>query len=123
MLHIELPRALEQYFAFAETEPTRRGRRFSITLPYYCEARLDRLQWWYHVSPAEEQMFDGEALAVFRARAIERFCRHIEQWLVNTRQRLHGTDAIPCISKISVTLAPAKELPLPAAPEPAVVNG
>jgi hypothetical protein len=102
MLHIELPRALEQYFAFAETEPTRRGRRFSITLPYYDGERLDRLQWWYHVTPAEEQMFDSEALNVYRARATERFYRHIEQWLVNTRQRLHGNDTIPRISPITV---------------------
>ncbi len=33
MAHIELPRALEDYFAFAETTPTRNGRRFVITLP------------------------------------------------------------------------------------------
>jgi hypothetical protein len=123
MLHIELPRALEQYFAFAEIEPTRRGRRFSITLPYYDGERLDRLQWWYHVSPAEEQMFDGEALAVYRARAIERFSRHIEQWLVNTRQRLHGNDAIPRISGITDT--PTKNLESAPTPTtaPAVVNG
>jgi hypothetical protein len=35
MTPIELPRALEDYFAFAETEPTGRGRRFSISLPYF----------------------------------------------------------------------------------------
>ena len=98
MPHIELPRALEEYFAFAETEPTRRGRRFSITLPYRNGERLERLQWWYHVSPAEELMFEGNGLAKFRARAIVRFRRHIERWLEITRQRLHGGDAIPCVS-------------------------
>jgi hypothetical protein len=94
---IELPRALEDYFACAETEPTRKGRRFSITLNFYNGDRLDRLQWWYHVSPAQEQMFEGTGIAVFRARAIERFCRHIQQWLANTRQYLHGTEPIPRI--------------------------
>jgi hypothetical protein len=98
MLLIELPRALEEYFAYAETEPTRKGRRFSITLPFYSGTRLDRLQWWYHVSPAQEEMFEGDGIPVFRARATERFRRHIEQWLANTRQRLHGDDAIPRIS-------------------------
>jgi hypothetical protein len=98
MPHIELPRALEEYFAFAETEPTRRGRRFSITLPYRQGARLERLQWWYHVSAAEELMFEGAGLATFRARAIVRFRLHIERWLDITRQRLHGEDAIPTVS-------------------------
>ncbi|HVF16985.1 MAG TPA: hypothetical protein VNA21_08740 [Steroidobacteraceae bacterium] len=103
MPFIELPRALEEYFAYAETEPTRKGRRFSITLPFYSGERLDRLQWWYHVSPAQEEMFDGTGLAIFRTRATERFCRHIEQWLANTKQRLHGDDAIPRISLIAKT--------------------
>ncbi len=95
MTLIELPRALEDYFAFAETEPTRRGRRFSISLPYFQGSRLDRLQWWYHVTPAQEQMFEGTGLIVFRKRAIERFHRHIERWLANTNQQLHGDDPIP----------------------------
>ncbi|HEY5810075.1 MAG TPA: hypothetical protein VIT67_19030 [Povalibacter sp.] len=95
MTFIELPRALEDYFAFAETEPTRRGRRFSISLPYFSGERLNRLQWWYHVTPAQEQMYEGTGLVVFRAKAVDRFRRHIEQWLANTRQQLHGDDAIP----------------------------
>jgi hypothetical protein len=98
MPHIELPRALEEYFAYAETEPTRRGRRFSITLPYLDGERIERLQWWYHVSPAEELMYDGRGLATLRARAVGRFRAHIERWLEITRQRLHGDDAIPRIS-------------------------
>jgi hypothetical protein len=109
MLPIELPRALEHYFAFAETEPTRRGRRFAITLPYYTSGNLERIQWWYHVSPAQELQFDGEALNVYRARATERFRRHIEQWLINTRQRLHGDGAIPLVSPIAETAAKTLE--------------
>ena len=98
MSPIELPRALEDYFAFAEIDPTRRGRRFSITLPYYEGDRLDRLQWWYHITEAQEQMFDGTGIAVFRDRAIVRFRRHIERWLANTRQCLHGDEPIPRLS-------------------------
>jgi hypothetical protein len=104
MRHIELPRALEEYFAYAETEPTRKGRRFSISLPFYSGDKLDRLQWWYHVNPAQELMYDGEGIAVFRARETERFRRHIERWLANTNQRLHGNDAIPRISPMPVVV-------------------
>jgi hypothetical protein len=116
MALIELPRALEDYFAFAETEPTPRGRRFSISLPYFQDGRIHRLQWWYHVTPAQEQMYEGTGLAVFRQRAIERFRRHIERWLVNTRQQLHGNDPIPRVSAAPVVeltiTAPAEEKPL-----------
>lgn len=125
MLLIELPRALEEYFAYAETDPTRKGRRFSITLPFYAGTRLDRLQWWYHVSPAEESMFEGDGINVFRSRATARFRRHIERWLANTNQRLHGDDAIPRISKSQkIEPAPAAITPQPLAiPEAKVVNG
>jgi hypothetical protein len=98
-MNTELPRALEDYFAFAETTPTRNGRRFSITLPYLDGDRLDRLQWWYHVSPAQELMYDGMGLAIYRARAIERFLRHIDRWLEMTDQQFHGADPIPRISR------------------------
>jgi hypothetical protein len=108
MPHIELPRALEDYFAFAETEPTRNGRRFSISLPYMDGDRMDRLQWWYHVTPAQEQMYEGTGLAFFRNRAIERFCRHIERWLDITAQRFHGGEPIPRIGS-----RPASAAPLP----------
>ena len=124
MLLIELPRALEEYFAYAETDPTRKGRRFSITLPFYSGNRLDRLQWWYHVSPAEELMFEGDGLAVLRTRATERFRRHIERWLANTNQRLHGDDAIPRIShRLQAAPAPAPAPETIAMPEQKVVNG
>lgn len=122
---IELPRALEDYFACAETDPTHRGRRFSITLNFFNGERLDRLQWWYHVSAVQEQMYDGNGLAEFRVRAIERFRKHIERWLANTQQYLHGTEPIPRISKrvelklVAVPAAPAQDEP----EEARVANG
>jgi hypothetical protein len=123
---IELPRALEDYFACAEIDPTRRGRRFSITLTFYNGDRLDRLQWWYHVSPEQEQMYDGNGLVVFRERAIERFRKHIERWLANTNQYLYGTEPIPHIGKRTVvkveTATPTNDTPH-SEPEPKVANG
>ena len=96
MASIDLPRALQDYFAFAETTPTRNGRRFSITLPYVrADGRLDRLQWWYHLSPAKEKAQGDSAPDTLRAEAIVRFTVHIERWLQNTRQDLFGDDAIP----------------------------
>jgi hypothetical protein len=99
MASIDLPRALQDYFAFAETTPTRNGRRFSITLPY-CrpDGRLDRLQWWYHLSAAKEMALGDSAAQALRAEAVERFTTHIERWLHNTRQDLHGDGAIPLVS-------------------------
>jgi hypothetical protein len=99
MASIDLPRALQDYFAFAETTPTRNGRRFSITLPY-CrpDGRLDRLQWWYHLSAAKEMALGNSASQALRAEAVERFTTHIERWLHNTRQDLYGDGAIPFVS-------------------------
>jgi hypothetical protein len=122
MAHIELPRALEDYFAFAETTSTRKGRRFVITLPYFSGTQLDRLQWWYHVSPEQERQMGEAALATLRAQATERFQRHIERWLENTRQRLHGEEPIPRIDVLSAAVpspAPASLETPAAAPEPA----
>jgi hypothetical protein len=81
-------------------------------LPYFSGSRLDRLQWWYHVTPAQEQMFEGTGLAVFRARGIERFRRHIEQWLANTHQRLHGNEPIPRLSARSKPAQDTEARPL-----------
>lgn len=120
MLLIELPRALEDYFAFAETEPTRHGRRFSITLPYRQDNKLERLQWWYHVSPAQEQMYDGHGMTVLRTRAIERFRIHIERWLEITRQRLHGDGPIPCLAPLA-TVAPSDDKPADSPPAATVL--
>jgi hypothetical protein len=98
MASIDLPRALQDYFAFAETTPTRNGRRFSITLPYvHADGRLDRLQWWYHLSPAKEMALGDSAVDTLRAEAIERFSTHIERWLHNTRQDLFGDGSIPYV--------------------------
>jgi hypothetical protein len=148
MAHIELPRALEDYFAFAETAPTRNGRRFVITLPYFlgtgATQKLDRLQWWYHVSPEQERQMGEAAVATLRAQALEKFRRHIERWLQNTHQQLHGEEPIPHIdplvdSRVSataatpeataVTVTAAAEVPAPEAanvrpwPTERVANG
>jgi len=99
MASIDLPRALQAYFAFAETAPTRNGRRFSITLPYIRpDGRLDRLQWWYHLSTAKEMALGESAPDSLRAEAVERFSVHIERWLHNTRQDLYGDGSIPYVS-------------------------
>jgi hypothetical protein len=99
MASIDLPRALQDYFAFAETTPTRSGRRFSITLPYIRpDGRLDRLQWWYHLSPAKEMALGDGVADTLRTEAIERFGIHIERWLHNTRQDLFGDGAIPYVA-------------------------
>jgi hypothetical protein len=99
MASIDLPRALQDYFAFAETTPTRNGRRFSITLPYRkADGRLDRLQWWYHLSAAKEMALGDQAAHMLRAEAVERFVTHIERWLHNTRQDLYGNGSIPYVS-------------------------
>jgi hypothetical protein len=115
MAHIELPRALEDYFAFAETTPTRKGRRFVITLPYFSGTQVDRLQWWYHVSPEQERQMGEAALATLRAQATERFRRHIERWLENTRQRLHGEEPIPRIDVLAPAVPASTPAPLPVA--------
>jgi hypothetical protein len=99
MASIDLPRPLQDYFAFAETTPTRHGRRFSITLPYLRpDGRLDRLQWWYHLSPAKEKALGDQAPDRLRAEAIERFKNHIARWLQNTRQDMFGDGTIPNVT-------------------------
>jgi hypothetical protein len=112
MAHIELPRALEDYFAFAETTPTRNGRRFVITLPYFlgngATQKLDRLQWWFHMSPEQERQMGEAAIATLRAQATEKFRRHIERWLQNTQQKLHGEEPIPHIDALADTRLDAR---------------
>ena len=116
MTHIELPRALEDYFAYAETDPTRNGRRFTISLPYFDGKRLDRLQWWYHLTRDQEQRLGDALIQTLRAQATQRFIRHIERWLQNTGQRLYGHEPIPRIGPLHVVeAAPAAA----AAPVPA----
>jgi len=122
MPHIDLPRVLENYFAHAETAPTRTGRRFSITMPYLDGQRLDRLQWWWQLPATQEKLGGEDIVAKLRAEAVERFSRHIERWLVNTGQCLQGHGPIPCIGPVEA--APEEET-APAAMLPAaqVANG
>lgn len=115
---IELPRALEDYFAFAEVERRARARRFCITLPYLDGVRLDRLQWWWSVSETEEALLAEQGLAGRRQREIERFKRHIGRWLVNTGQRLEGENPIPRIVRLGANAQSAAASP-PPADEPA----
>jgi len=117
MTYIELPRALEDYFAFAEIDPTRSGRRFVISLPYFDGERLDRLQWWYHLSRDQEDRHGDALLQTLRTQAVERFKRHIERWLQNTGKRLHGEEPIPRVSSL---MAPEQPVETPA---PAVAVG
>ena len=116
MTHIELPRALEDYFAFAETDPTRTGRRFSISLPYFDGTRLDRLQWWYHLTKEQEQRLGDTVIQGLREQATARFRKHIERWLENTGKRLYGHEPIPRIGPLEAASdAAAVEAPAPAA--------
>ncbi|MEP7243553.1 MAG: hypothetical protein ABI885_07680 [Gammaproteobacteria bacterium] len=101
MMHIELPRALEDYFAYAETDPTRNGRRFTISMPYFEGGRLDRLQWWYHLTADQEQRLGATAVEKLRAQATQRFIKHIDRWLQNTGLRLHGQEPIPRITRLA----------------------
>lgn len=94
MTHIRLPRAVEAYFAFAELPATGRGRQFTITFTYMEGGRLDRLQWWWQVSKAQERA--GDALVQsLRQEAIQRFRQHIERWLSNSGRCLAGGDPFP----------------------------
>ncbi len=113
MTHVELPRALEDYFAFAETDPTRAGRRFIISMPYFDGQRLDRLQWWYHLTKEQEQRLGANVVATLREQAADRFCKHIERWLQNTGQRFFGDDPIPRIGPLPVQAPVAAEPPAP----------
>jgi hypothetical protein len=111
MASIDLPRALQDYFAFAETSSTRNGRRFSITLPYLrADGRLDRLQWWYHLSAAKEMALGDDAAELLRTEAVERFITHIERWLHNTRQDLYGDGSIPHVSPAGNRLVAASQV-------------
>jgi hypothetical protein len=120
MTYIELPRALEDYFAFAEIDPTRNGRRFTINLPYFDGTRLDRLRWWYHLSPDQEERHGEAILATLRAQAVQRFRTHIERWLQNTGQKLYCDELIPRIGPLSATAAPSAARVAPEPPPPAV---
>ena len=114
MPHVELPRPLEDYFAFAELEGTSDDRRFTITCPYFSAQDLGRLQWWWRVSHLEFSALGDAGLAQRKAREVERFCRHIERWLANTGQRLQGDDAIPRIEAMPAPVVEPPAVSLPA---------
>jgi hypothetical protein len=130
MSNIELPRRIEAYFAFAELTSTESGRRFTITFTYFEGARLDRLQWWWQVSVAQERGGDV-LLTALRNEAIGRFRVHIERWLVNSQRRLTGGDPFPLLesvaqpatSVLTETIEPAKPGQVLSWPANRVANG
>lgn len=100
MTLIELPRAVEAYFAFAELPATDRGRHFTITFTYLDGNRVDRLQWWWQVNKGQEK---SEALVSgLRSDAIARFRQHIERWLTNSGRCLRGGDPFPLLQPAPV---------------------
>ncbi len=112
MTHIELPRAVEAYFAFAELPATERGGHSTITFTYMEGGRLDRLQWWWQVSKAQERA--GDALVQgLRQEAILRFRLHIERWLINGSRCLRGGEPFPQLEALAVAEQPV-EAPLQA---------
>jgi hypothetical protein len=117
MTHIELPRAVEIYFAFAELPATGRGRQFTITFTYMEGGRLDRLQWWWQVSKAQERA--GDALVQsLRQEAIQRFRQHIERWLTNSNLCLRGGDPFPRLESRAGAPLQAEDSTRGEAPQP-----
>ncbi|MGC4030072.1 MAG: hypothetical protein QM696_14510 [Steroidobacteraceae bacterium] len=101
MKRIELPRPIEDYFAFAELPPGDRGRRFTITFTYFEAERLDRLQWWWQLNAAQERSGGEMALAQARREAVDRFRAHIETWLINSHRRLTGGEPFPFLEQLA----------------------
>jgi hypothetical protein len=112
MTYIELPRAVEAYFAFAELPATGRGRNFTITFTYMEGGRLDRLQWWWQVSKAQERAGEAQVQSL-KQEAIQRFRLHIERWLTNASRCLRGGDPFPRLEERSG--APQVEILAPVA--------
>ena len=111
MAQIDLPRPLDEYFAFAELASTRHGRRFTITFPYFEDQRLDRLQWWWQVSSAQERIGGDAGVEALRRESIERFRRHIERWLVTSQKRLFDGEPFPRVGaqiRQPAVMAPAE---------------
>jgi hypothetical protein len=104
MSHVALPRPLEAYFAHAELEGAAEGRRFTITLPYFNGQRLDRLQWWWSMTPGQLRVGGEEGIAQSRRTATLRFRQHIEHWLASNRLVLRGEEPIPHL--VSAAAAP-----------------
>ncbi|MEO6079021.1 MAG: hypothetical protein ABIQ86_04485 [Steroidobacteraceae bacterium] len=123
MTHIELPRAVEAYFAFAELPATGRGRHFTITFTYMEAGRLDRLQWWWQVSKAQARAGDAQ-VQTLRQDAILRFRQHIERWLNNSGRCLRGGEPFPQLEALTsaATQTDAASQPEAENPEPAYVD-
>ena len=100
MTLVELPRAVEAYFAFAELPATARGRHFTITFTYLDGERVDRLQWWWQVHRGQERSGGDAVIAQLRSEAIVRFRQHIERWLYNSRRCLRGGEPFPLLMQL-----------------------
>jgi hypothetical protein len=119
MTLIELPRAVEAYFAFTELPATDRGRHFTITFIYLDGARVDRLQWWWQVNRGQEK---SEALVSgLRSDAIARFRQHIERWLTNSGRCLRGGDPFPLLQALPVEAPATDPNSAPSEPAPEVL--
>lgn len=118
MAQIDLPRPIDSYFAFAELASNRQGRRFTITFPYFEEQRLDRLQWWWQVSGAQERIGGEAGIEALRREAIDRFRLHIERWLETSQKRLFDGQPFP---RLGAQVAP--QAVLAEAPAPSVTDG
>jgi len=119
MAQIDLPRSIDNYFAFAELASNRQGRRFTITFPYFEDQRLDRLQWWWQVSGAQERIGGEAGIEALRREAIDRFRQHIERWLETSQKRLFDGQPFPRLGALVVAPAPAPETVEPAQADPA----
>jgi len=119
---VDLPRPLECYFAFAELPANRQGRRFTITFPYFDGERLDRLQWWWQLSPAQERVDGEQGLAARRQEATERFRQHIERWLLASGKRLFDGQPFPRLDAFERRAVPEAEA-VPEARMDRVANG
>ncbi len=97
------------YFAHAELDGSADLRRFTITLPYFNGAKLDRLQWWWSVTHAQQRMAGAEGLEPWRREAVHRFRQHIEHWLTNNRLRLRGEEPIPSLETWEPASLPATD--------------
>jgi hypothetical protein len=115
MAQIDLPRPIDSYFAFAELASNRQGRRFTITFPYFEDQRLDRLQWWWQVSGAQERIGGEAGIEALRREAVDRFRLHIERWLETSQKRLFDGQPFPRLGAQVVAQAPAPEDVVPAA--------
>jgi len=114
MAQIDLPRPIDSYFAFAELASNRQGRRFTITFPYFEDQRLDRLQWWWQVSGAQERIGGEAGIEALRREAVDRFRLHIERWLETSQKRLFDGQPFPRLGAQVVAPAPAPEPVTPA---------